>query len=170
LELRGHGRHGARLVGGQEQGQGELVPSGDDQQGRRGEDARRAAERLAAGENSLLAAQAGAGSAELSVELVFAAARAGDALAQATVAETADYLSLTLNNLACILDPEVIVVNGELAEFGDLFVDTLRQRIGGVLPIMPEIVLSPLGLDAAALGAVALVVRELGGAGLPVPG
>ena len=88
---------------------------------------------------------------------------AGDALAQAIVAETADYLSLALNNLACILDPEVIVINGELAEFGDLFVATLRQRIGGVLPIMPEIVLSPLGLDAAVLGAVALVVRETGG-------
>lgn len=130
---------------------------------------RRTAERLAAGENSMLAAQAGAGFAELSVELVFAAARAGDALAQATVAETADYLSLALNNLACILDPEMIVINGELAEFGDLFVDTLRQRIGGVLPIMPEIVLSPLGLDAAVLGAVALVVREVGGAGLAGP-
>jgi predicted NBD/HSP70 family sugar kinase len=130
---------------------------------------RRTTERLAAGESSLLSAQPSAASAELSVELVFAAARAGDALAQATVAETADYLSLALNNLACILDPEVIVINGELAEFGDLFVATLRQRIGGVLPTMPEIVLSPLGLDAAVLGAVALVVRETGGVAAPRP-
>ena len=124
---------------------------------------RRTTERLAAGESSVLSAQPSGAPAELSVELVFAAAWAGDALAQATVAETADYLSLALNNLACILDPEVIVINGELAEFGDLFVATLRQRIGGVLPIMPEIVLSPLGLDVAVLGAVALVVRETGG-------
>jgi glucokinase len=120
---------------------------------------RRAMARLAAGEASVLA-----NGNDLTAEAVLLAARAGDSVACKVVDETVDYVSIALINLACILDPELIVISGELAEFGDLFVDQIRQRLRGVIPVVPEIVLSELRMDAAMLGAVDIVLRETSGA------
>jgi predicted NBD/HSP70 family sugar kinase len=120
---------------------------------------RRATTRLVAGEPSSLGRLPGDFST-LTVDAVFAAARDGDAVAKAVVAETADYWSIALANLACIVDPARIIIGGELAEYGDLFVDHIRDRLLGLVPAMPEVVLSELGMDAAVLGAVALVMRE----------
>jgi predicted NBD/HSP70 family sugar kinase len=122
----------------------------------------RARARLVAGEPSALADLAGGD--YLTVEVVLAAARASDPLACAVLAETVDYLSIAVANLACIVDPERIVLSGELAEYGDLFIAPIQARIQGATPVMPDIVLSDLRMDAAVLGAVAIVLRETSGA------
>jgi predicted NBD/HSP70 family sugar kinase len=120
---------------------------------------RRAAARLAEGEVSELNRRTTL-DGRLTVGAVFEAARGGDALARAVVAETADYWSIALANVTCIVDPARIVIGGELAEHSDLFLDHIRNRLQGLVPAMPEIVVSELGMDAAVLGAVALVMRE----------
>jgi predicted NBD/HSP70 family sugar kinase len=116
---------------------------------------RRALAHLAAGEPSALQGQPA-----LTVDAVLGAARAGDPLAQTVVRETVDYLALAIANLACIVDPERIIITGELAEFGDLFLEPIRARIAGLVPATPDIVLSDLRMDATVLGAVAIVMRE----------
>jgi hypothetical protein len=45
-----------------------------------------------------------------------------------------------------------------------MFIEPIRQRISGLVPAMPEIVASELGMDAAVLGAVAIAMRETSGA------
>ena len=120
---------------------------------------RRAACRLAEGELSLLNHRPASNGA-LTVDDVFEAARAGDAVARAVLAETFDFWSIALANLACIIDPARIVISGELAEYSDLFLDHICDRLDGLVPAMPEVVVSELGMDAAVLGAVALVLRE----------
>ena len=124
---------------------------------------RRAAARLVRGDPSVLLEQAG-GTTGLTVDMVFSAARAGDPLACEVVAETADYWSIALANLACIMDPARIILSGELAEYGDLFLQRIRTRLLGLVPAMPDVVLSDLRMDAAVLGAVAVVMRETSGA------
>jgi predicted NBD/HSP70 family sugar kinase len=118
---------------------------------------RRARQRLEAGQASLLAQT---GPATLTAEQVLAAAKAGDALAEAVVQETVDYLSIAVANMACIVDPDRIIIGGDLAEFGDLFVEPIRARIEGLIPVTPDIQLSDLGLDAPVLGAVATALRQ----------
>jgi predicted NBD/HSP70 family sugar kinase len=76
------------------------------------------------------------------------------------LAETFDYWSIALANLSCIVDPARIVIGGELAEYSDLFLDHIRGRLRDLVPAMPEVVVSELRMDAAVLGAVALVLRE----------
>jgi len=115
----------------------------------------RTAARIAAGESSVLQ-----GDRALAADTVLQAARSGDALALAIVNETVDYLTIAIANLACIVDPERIIITGELAEYGDLFLGPIRARLAGVVPAIPDIVLSDLGMDAAVLGAVASVVHE----------
>lgn len=99
----------------------------------------------------------------LTVERVLAAACEGDRLALAVVAETVDYLSLAVANLACILDPERIVISGELADFGELFIEPILERIRGLVPEVPELVVTELKMDAPVLGAVAIALRQTSG-------
>jgi predicted NBD/HSP70 family sugar kinase len=119
--------------------------------------ARRALALLASGAPSSLAVASGQ---ELSAEQVLEAAREGDSVARTAVSETLDYLCIAIANLACIVDPERIVLSGDLAEYAGLLVDPIRSRIEGLVPAMPEIVVSELRMDAAVLGAVAIVMRE----------
>ncbi len=120
--------------------------------------------RLAAGHPSCLAAEASTNGARLTAERVLTAARANDPLAKVIVQETVDYLSTAILNLTCILNPERVIITGDLAEFGDLFLEPIRCRIRGMIPKIPDLVISDLKTDAAVLGAVAIVLRETSGA------
>lgn len=117
----------------------------------------RAWQRLQTGQPSILA-QTELNS--LTVEQVLAAASAGDTLAQAVAQETVDYLSIAVANMACIIDPDRIIIGGDLAEFGELFIEPIRARLTGLIPVTPDIRLSDLGLDAAVLGAVATALSQ----------
>ncbi len=100
------------------------------------------------------------GALELSADVVLESVRAGDILAQSVLDETVDYLAIAVANLACILDPDRIVVSGDLAKYGDLFLQSLQDRLIGLLPHVPPIALSELQMDAPVLGAVAIVLSE----------
>jgi glucokinase len=58
--------------------------------------------------------------------MILTAAREGDALASTVLQETINYLSIAIANIACIVDPDRIIISGDLAEFGDLFVEPIR--------------------------------------------
>jgi predicted NBD/HSP70 family sugar kinase len=92
--------------------------------------------------------------------MVLDAARAGDPQVQVVLDTITDYLSIAVANLICVVDPERIVLSGDLAPYADMFTEPIRERIKGLVPAMPEIVASELGMDAAVLGAVAIAMRE----------
>jgi glucokinase-like ROK family protein len=95
----------------------------------------------------------------LTAQEVFAAARGGTPWAQKIVAETVDYLSLGLAAICVLLDPELIVLGGGVAQSDDLLIEPIRQRLEGVVPFLPPIVASPLQRRAAAMGAIMLVLN-----------
>ncbi len=95
---------------------------------------------------------------ELSAEVVFAAARAGEAWAQQVVSETVDYLSLTVANVCAVLDPEVVVLGGGVARSSDLLIGPMLERLEGVLPAVPRLVASELDRRATVMGAIMLVL------------
>jgi glucokinase len=121
---------------------------------------RRAAVRLANGEPSALNGNEDIAPSDLSVEMVLSAAKDGDPLAKSVLSETLDYLSIAVANLICILDPDCIVISGDLAEFGDLFIQPIRSRLKGAVPHIPDLVLSELRTDAAVLGALAIALYK----------
>ncbi len=123
----------------------------------------RASARLAQGEPSVLRERIDLDLSQLTVEMVLSAARQGDPLALSVLNETLDYLSIAVASLVCILDPDRIVISGDLAEFGDLFIEPIRSRLQGALPQMPEIILSELQVDAAVLGALAIALFKTDG-------
>jgi len=90
---------------------------------------------------------------------VFNAARQGESWANQVVDETADHLSITIANITCLLDPELIVLGGGVANAGDLLIPAIQERLQGVIPHIPRIEASILGTRATVMGAITLTVH-----------
>jgi glucokinase len=93
----------------------------------------------------------------LTADDVFAAAREGDGVCLSVVRDTAKYVGMAIANVATIVDPECVVLNGTLADAGDLMLDAIRaecaRRVRPAQSDRLRIVLSTLGHEAAAIGA-----------------
>jgi glucokinase len=90
---------------------------------------------------------------------VFTAAREGEIWAKQVVNEIADHLSITIANITCLLDPELIVLGGGVANSCDILIPAIRQRINGVIPHLPRIEASILGTRATVMGAITMTVH-----------
>ena len=123
----------------------------------------RARQLLTNGQPSSLRTRWTSGDAEFTADAVLQAARQGDALALGVVDQISDYLSLVVANAVCVLDPDRIVISGDLVTYADLFVERIQRRLSGALPHMPDLVVSELRMDAAVLGALAMALFETDG-------
>lgn len=96
---------------------------------------------------------------KITARLVAEGAMLGDSLALDVWRETAEMLGVALANLCCLMDPEVLVVGGGVSRAPrELLLDPVRRIIETLVPYPPKVVTSPLGDQAAILGAAALVL------------
>ena len=88
----------------------------------------------------------------------------GDAGCRRVLADTGRHVGAAVANLCNLLNPERIVIGGELAVAGELLLAPMRETVGryGIPSAVAtsEIVLGTLGAHAHVLGAVAMVLRE----------
>lgn len=121
--------------------------------------ARRTRERLAAGESSRILELAGSLEA-IRTEHVGEAFRGGDAVAREILLETSHLLTIWLGTIVDLLEPDVMVVGGGVAELMSSFFGSMRvglkhwainQRAGEI-----PLVLARYGSEAGIAGAAAL--------------
>ena len=97
---------------------------------------------------------------ELTAEKIYEAGRKGDALALAVFERAGMYLGVALSNLINLLNPEIIVIGGGVANGWDLFVNPMRKTIAKrAFPSQAEhvkIVRAECGDNAGLLGAARL--------------
>lgn len=121
--------------------------------------ARRLSWRIQAGDHSAVLERAG-DLDSITAAHVFEGARSGDGVSISVVRDTAKYIGMAAANLAATLDPEVIVLGGEIAAAGDLLLDPVRQEyVRRLPPGMAEQVrfeISTLAGDGVAIGAARL--------------
>jgi glucokinase len=123
--------------------------------------ARRLAWRVQAGDESAVTTRAGSLEA-ITAAFVFDGAREGDGVAISVVRETAKYIGMAVANMASLVDPEIIVLGGSVADARDLLLEPIRQECGRRLP--PGLVegfrfaFSDLGDDAVPAGAARLAM------------
>jgi glucokinase len=118
---------------------------------------RRLVWRLKAGDTSRVLDRAGGKMSAIAVAHIFDAAREGDGVAISVVRDTARYVGMAIGNLVAVVDPDVVVLGGLIADAADLLVEPARAEaarrmpasVAGVVRIVP----GTLGGDAAALGA-----------------
>jgi glucokinase len=92
------------------------------------------------------------------------AARNGDPLVLEEVRTACRYLGVAVANLINILSPRLVIIGGQLAEIGEMVVNTVRseaqRRAFAFCFANVEIVGGSLGLDAVCMGACASVVDQ----------
>jgi predicted NBD/HSP70 family sugar kinase/DNA-binding CsgD family transcriptional regulator len=87
---------------------------------------------------------------------VFAAARRGDQVARAVVAEEARRIALHIAPVASVADIELVVLGGGIGTNADLLLEPIRSLLGDWLPYPPRVEVSSLGEAAVLTGALAL--------------
>lgn len=65
---------------------------------------------------------------KLTAKDVFDEAKAGDAVAIDLVEEVCEILGATLSNIACVVNPEVIVIGGGVSKAGSILIDTIQKH------------------------------------------
>jgi predicted NBD/HSP70 family sugar kinase len=94
------------------------------------------------------------------VPSVFAAARAGDAVARRLVAEEARRIALHIVPIAAVTDVELVVLGGGIGANGDLLLDAVRPLLVRWLPYPPRVEVSSVGDAAVLMGALAVGLRS----------
>ena len=117
----------------------------------------RTQEKIAAGSNTKL-------TSELTPKRIAAAAHAGDSLAVEIFAETGVYIGIALTSIAHVLNPEVAIIGGGIAEAGEsLLFEPIRNEftkramdIPGMMKIVPATLGNRAGIVGAAMLAFAM--------------
>jgi N-acetylglucosamine repressor len=81
------------------------------------------------GQSETLANLCGQEPDRLTIDLVAQAAQQGDAIAQDILARAADYIALGLNNYASLFGIRHMIIGGEVAEVGEVFLAPLRRAL-----------------------------------------
>ncbi len=101
-----------------------------------------------------------------SAEDVFAAAVSGDERAVAAIATVADYIGIGIANVLTIVDPDVVVIGGGIANAGDALLEPIRAAVVRRSRIVAgdsvRVLLGALGTTAGAVGAALVAIEELG--------
>ncbi len=96
---------------------------------------------------------------------LFDAVRAGDSRARAVVSETGRFLGMALADVVNIINPDLILIDGDIMDAGDLLMQSIRETVAAQALPAPaaavHIERSVLGPLACPIGAAALVLDEL---------
>ncbi|MBI4265081.1 MAG: ROK family protein [Acidobacteria bacterium] len=118
---------------------------------------RRLVWRLKSGDRSRALDLAGGDMTAITVTHVFDAARGGDGVAISVVRDTARYIGMAIGNLVAVVDPDIVLLGGVIAEAADLLVEPARVEAARRMPASAAgsvtIAAADLGADAGALGA-----------------
>lgn len=127
--------------------------------------ARRARERLAQGESSMLTTMMNGDISKITAKEVNQAGQQGDALAKSVFAEAGTYLGSAIVSLMYMLNPSLFVLGGSVTLAGDLLFAPLRETVKNRAPAsyqeQTRIVQAKLGADVGLWGALALCLTEL---------
>jgi glucokinase len=96
----------------------------------------------------------------LLAEDIFESARREEKWAASLLDEVVSYMAIAVANLSVSFDPELIVLGGAVTNYASMLVRPIQQRIEGVIPAVPRLVVSNLGLRATVMGAIITVLHN----------
>lgn len=97
----------------------------------------------------------------LTAKDVFDEAKAGDAIALGLVDEVCGILGATLSNIACVVNPEVIVIGGGVSKAGDILIENIQKHYIETAFLScrdTKFALAGLGNDAGMYGCVQMLL------------
>ncbi|MGI8566433.1 MAG: ROK family protein [Pyrinomonadaceae bacterium] len=94
--------------------------------------------------------------ADFSAADVFAAAQTGDDEAAKIIERASDYLAQAAVSLCAIIDPEIFVLGGGIAENEPRLIERIGDVVKVTLPYAPPVVKAELGGDSPLVGSLAI--------------
>lgn len=97
----------------------------------------------------------------LTAKDVFDEAKAGDEIALGLVDEVCGILGATLSNIACVVNPEVIVIGGGVSKAGDILIENIQKHYIETAFLAcrdTKFALAGLGNDAGMYGCVQMLL------------
>lgn len=126
---------------------------------------RKAIERIEKGQETLIFELADKDIKKIKASTVCKAAFQKDQTARDIIDETVDYLAIAIINLILTLNPEIVVLGGDICKLphlDELILEPIMKRAERIVPFpMPQIAKSSLGEDAGILGASYLAIESL---------
>jgi predicted NBD/HSP70 family sugar kinase len=101
---------------------------------------------------------------EVNLVAIGRAAHAGDALATRLVEEVAHYLSLAIAGWFNLMNPQLVVLGGDLVDLGETILPALREKVASttlVTSAVADIKMSELGAQTIAIGAATLALEDV---------
>ena len=98
---------------------------------------------------------------DLSAKAIFDEAKAGDEIAKGLVDELGKILGSALSNMACVVNPEVIVIGGGVSKAGQILIDVIKKHFVETSFHAcrdANFVLAVLGNDAGIYGCVQMIL------------
>lgn len=96
----------------------------------------------------------------ITAEIVFDAAKHGDAIALEAVDRMCRYLAIGILNIYNILDPDIVAIGGGVSTAGEFLLEKVRKKLDGMLFTTSmkygEVVLAALGNKAGIIGSAFL--------------
>lgn len=115
--------------------------------------------------DSLLLSMAGGDADRITPALVCEAAVRGDPIARRVMDRAAEYLSVAIINLVLTLDPQIVVIGGDICGLPGIdrvLIDPINKNVERMVPFkVPPIAVSTLGEDAGIIGASFLAIESL---------
>lgn len=97
----------------------------------------------------------------LTAKDVFDEAKAGDEIAVGLVDEVCGILGATLSNIACVVNPEIIVIGGGVSKAGDILIESIQKHYIETAFLScrdTKFALAGLGNDAGMYGCVQMLL------------
>ncbi|WP_409345512.1 ROK family protein [Paenibacillus sp. MBLB4367] len=88
------------------------------------------------------------------IEQLVTVAGEGDAEAQRLLDDVYKHWASGMANVASVLDPELLILSGELVHIDDKGVQTIQEMLSAWVPVVPQIKIAALGDRAGIIGAV----------------
>ena len=98
---------------------------------------------------------------DLSAKIIFDEAKAGDEIAKGLVDELGKILGSALSNIACVVNPEVVVIGGGVSKAGTILTDVIKKYFIETSFLAckdAKFVLAELGNDAGIYGCVQMIL------------
>lgn len=104
---------------------------------------------------------AGGRADSVTAAMVFAAAAAGDSAAAKVLNKALDVLAQGIAGLVCALNPRAVILSGGMSRAGEQLRGPLEERVAAQVPFPPKFLISTVGDEGVALGAVRRVTQTL---------
>jgi predicted NBD/HSP70 family sugar kinase len=88
------------------------------------------------------------------------AAKEGDELGKAVVAQEAERIALYIAAISAITDVELIVLSGGIGRQADFFLSPIKKLVSEILPFPPKIAVSKLGDNGILIGTIHIATAE----------